>query len=85
MSDTLIKVDERRAAALKAAVSAGGAESVEAAVESAVDAWLADQALARASDEMLQKLWCEGVASGEGAEIDFEALKAEARKARNAP
>lgn len=80
MSDTLIHVDDERAEALKAAVSAGGAPSVQAAVESAVDAWLTDQALTQASDETLQRLWRDGVESGDAGEIDFAALKAEARR-----
>ncbi len=80
MDDTLIKVDQVRAAALKAAVSAGGAKSVQDAVESAVDAWLTDQALAHVSDEKLQELWREGLESGDAGEIDFAALKAEARR-----
>jgi len=80
MSDTTIKVDEGRAAALKAAVSAGGASSVQDAVESAVDAWLTDQALSKANDETLQRLWREGIESGVAGEIDFGALKAEARR-----
>jgi antitoxin ParD1/3/4 len=81
MSDTLIPVDDERAEALQAAVSAGGAPSVQAAVESAVDAWLTDQALMHASDEALRRLWREGVDSGHAGEIDFAVLKAEARRA----
>jgi Arc/MetJ-type ribon-helix-helix transcriptional regulator len=80
MSDTVIKVDENRAAALEAVVSAGGAESVQAAVESAVDSWLTDQALNKASDEALHRLWSEGLNSGVAGTIDFAALKAEARR-----
>lgn len=79
MSDTVIKVDDERAAALEAAVSAGGATSVQAAVESAVDAWLMDQALAQTSDEVLQGLWRDGIASGDAGGVDLEALKREAR------
>ena len=45
MSDTLIPVDDERAEALKAAVSAGDAPSLREAVASAVDAWLAERAL----------------------------------------
>ena len=80
MTDTPITVDNKRAAALEAAVSAGGAPSVQAAVESAVDAWLAEQALAHVSDEMLQRFWREGLESGDAGLIDFAALKAEARR-----
>ena len=80
MPDTLIPVDHERAKALKAAVSAGRATSVQAAVESAVDAWLAEQALSQASDEALQRLWREGVESGDADAIDFAVLKAEARR-----
>ena len=79
MSDTVIQVDEERTAALEAAVSAGGAASVQAAVESAVDAWLADQALAQASDEALQRLWREAVNSSDAGVIDIESIKREAR------
>ncbi|MEJ0059301.1 MAG: hypothetical protein WDM79_06940 [Terricaulis sp.] len=85
MNETLIKVDEDRAAALEEAVSAGGAPSVQAAVESAVDAWLTDQALANLPDEALQRLWREGIDSGVAGEVDFEALKAEARRIASAP
>jgi hypothetical protein len=81
MSDTVIKVDEKRAEALKAAVSSGGAVSVQAAVESAIDAWLVEQALTHADDEVLQRLWNEGVASGDSGAIDFAALKTQARGA----
>lgn len=80
MSETTIKVDASRAAALEAAVSSGGAASVQEAVESAVDAWLTDQALNQVSDEALQRLWREGVDSGVAGKIDFAALKAEARR-----
>jgi antitoxin ParD1/3/4 len=80
MADTTIKVDGERVAALKAAVSAGGATSVQAAIESAVDAWLTDQALSHVSDEALRRLWDEGIRSGVAGEIDFRALKAEARR-----
>lgn len=80
MSETTIKVDEARAAALPAAVSSGGAASVQEAVESAVDAWLTDQALNQVSDEALQRLWREGVESGVAGKIDFAVLKAEARR-----
>jgi len=79
MTKTLITVDEARAAALEAAVSAGGASSMQAAVESALDAWLAEQAFAQASDEALQKLWRDGVESGNAGPLDFAVLKAEAR------
>lgn len=79
MSDTFVKVDEKRAAALEAAVSIGSAASVQAAVESAVDAWLAEQALAQADDETLRRLWDEGLASGDAGALDFSALKADAR------
>ncbi|MCR6646360.1 MAG: hypothetical protein NVV62_18505 [Terricaulis sp.] len=79
MSDTFVKVDEKRAAALEAAVSSGGAASVQAAVDSAVDAWLAEQALAQTDDETLRRLWDEGLASGDAGILDFAALKAEAR------
>lgn len=85
MADAVIKVDAQRVKALKAAVSAGGARSLEAAVESALDAWLTEQALAQASDEALQRLWREGVDSGDAGELDFEALKAEARRTYGAP
>jgi antitoxin ParD1/3/4 len=80
MTDTLISVDKARAAALQAAVSAGDTESVQAAVESALDAWLADQALTHVSDEALQALWREGVNSGDAGALDFTALKAQARR-----
>ena len=60
---------------------AGGAASVQAAVESAVDAWLTDQALSQVSDDILQTLWKEGLASGDAGAIDFAALKARARAA----
>lgn len=73
MSDTLIKVGETRAAALQAAVAAGGAASVQDAVDSAVDAWLADQALSNLPDETLQRLWREGVASGDAGALDLAA------------
>lgn len=79
MSDTLIHVDDERAKALEAAVSAGGAPSVQAAVESAVDAWLTEQALLQADDEALQRLWREGVESGDAGELDFAVVKTEAR------
>ncbi|HYD87230.1 MAG TPA: hypothetical protein VEA80_07135 [Vitreimonas sp.] len=85
MDDTLIKVDRQRVEALKAAVSAGGARSVEAAVENAVDAWPTEQALAGVSDETLQRLWRDGAESGDAGEIDFAALKSEARKMFRAP
>lgn len=85
MDETLIKVDKARAAALKAAVSAGNAQSVEAAVASALDAWLVEQALAGSSDEALQRLWQEGIDSGDAGEIDFALLKAEARRTFGAP
>ncbi len=80
MSDTLVKVDEDRAAALKAAVSAGSAASVQAAVESAVDGWLMEQALANVPDEALQRHWREGLESGGAEALDLAALKAEARR-----
>ncbi len=85
MSDTLVKVDKSRAAALAAAVSAGGAASMQDAVENAVDAWLADQALAILPDEALQRLWREGLESGDAGALDLAALKAEARRAARAP
>lgn len=81
MSTTLIHVDEQRAQALKDAVSAGGAPSVQAAVEVAVDAWLTERALLDASDETLQRIWREGVDSGDGGEADFSTIKSEARRA----
>lgn len=84
MTDTKVRVDEDRSKALEAAVSAGRAPSVEVAVESAVDAWLVEQSLAQASDETLRKLWKEGVDGGD-AELDFAALKAEARRLFSAP
>ena len=85
MDDTHIKVDENRVSALKAAVSAGGAASVQAAVESAVDAWLAERALAVLPDDVLRTLWRGGVESGDAGAIDFDALKAEARRIVGAP
>lgn len=80
MGENTIKVDENRAAALEAAVTAGDAASLQEAVEKAVDAWLTDRAFESLSDEVLQKLWREGVESGDAGEIDFTALKAEARE-----
>lgn len=55
MSDRFIKLDEKRAQALKEAVTSGGAASMQDAVESALDAWLAEQALSQASDETLHR------------------------------
>lgn len=81
MSETRITVDAQRAAALEAAVSGGAAVSVQAAIESAVDSWLTDQALDQLSDEALQKLWREGIESGDAGVLDVAALKAEARRA----
>ncbi len=85
MSDTLVKVDESRATALPAAVSAGAAASVQDAVESAVDAWLTDQTLANLPDEALQRLWRQGLESGVAGMLDFSVLKAEARAAVRTP
>jgi len=85
MSDTLIKVDPERAKALEDAVSAGDAASVQAAVESALDAWLVEQALVRTSDTALQALWRDGVDSGEAAELDVASLKLEARDVARTP
>ena len=82
MRQTKIEFDERRAGALEAAVSAGGAESVQAAVDQAVDSWLTEQALQNTSDETLQRLWNEGLASGDAEALDFAKLKAEAHRAR---
>jgi Arc/MetJ-type ribon-helix-helix transcriptional regulator len=79
MKDAVFKLDEARAEAIAAAVSAGGAESLQAAIESALDAWLADQALARLPDDVLRRLWDQGVAEGETEPADFDALKAAAR------
>ena len=80
MTDTLIRVDDDRAAALEAAVSAGAAASVQAAVESALDAWLTDRALSTTDDEALRSLWREGLESGDAGALDFNALKADARR-----
>jgi Arc/MetJ-type ribon-helix-helix transcriptional regulator len=85
MSDTLVKVDRSRTAALQAAVSAGGAASVQDAVECAVDAWLAEQALANLPQEALQRLWQEGVRSGDAGTLDLDAVKAEARRLAGVP
>lgn len=82
MTDTMIPVDDERTEALKAAVSAGEAPSLQDAVASAVDAWLTDRTLARVSDEALQRLWREGLESGDAGAVDFAELKAEARKDR---
>ncbi len=79
MSKTVIRVDDERVAALEAAVSAGEADSVQAAVESALDAWLTEQMLKRVSDAKLQQLWRDGLESGEAGTLDLEALKREAR------
>ncbi len=84
MPKTQFHVDEDRAEALAAAVSAGGAPSVQAAVERAVDAWLVNQALGQVSDEALQQLWREGLDSGDAGAIDFSALKAQARRPADA-
>ena len=64
--------------------SAGSATSVQAAVDSAVDAWHAKQALLRVRDEMLQRLWRDGIDSGDAGAIDFAALKAEDRRTTGA-
>jgi antitoxin ParD1/3/4 len=85
MTDTLIPMDDERAEALKAAVSAGEAPSLQEAVASAVDAWLTDRALGNVSDEALQRLWQEGIESGDAGAIDFNALKAEARHNNRTP
>ncbi|HRO04382.1 MAG TPA: hypothetical protein PLS69_12340, partial [Terricaulis sp.] len=74
-------LDEKRAQALKEAVTSGGAASMQDAVESALDAWLAERALSQASDEILRRLWDEGVASGSAGALNFAELKAQARKA----
>ncbi len=85
MSDTLVKVNKSRAAALQAAVSAGGAASLQDAVECAADAWLAEQALANLPQEDLQRLWQEGVQSGDAGALDLDAVKAEARRLAGIP
>lgn len=85
MSDTVIEVDERRMAALRAAVSAGGAISLRDAIENAVDAWLLDLAVSQSDDQTLQRLWREGVESGDAGTLDVAALKEEARRAFGAP
>lgn len=84
MSETLVPVNEERAQALEAAVSTGDASSVAEAVANAVDAWLTDQALAKVDDEVLQRLWREGIESGDADAVDFAVLKAEARRNRPA-
>lgn len=80
MAQTLIQVDEERAKALEQAVTSGDAESVQAAVESALDAWLAEQALRQVPNEALQRLWREGVESGDAGAVDFAELKKLARR-----
>lgn len=82
MSDDVVHLAGPQVAALKAAVSAGAAESIQDAVNVALDAWLADNALDRLSDSELQQLWSEGMGSGAPVSIDFSALKAEARTRR---
>lgn len=85
MSDTLVKVDQARALALEAAVSAGGAASVQEAVESALDAWLTEQTLSQLPDDVLRRLWREGIESGVASALDLNALKSEARHIANTP
>jgi antitoxin ParD1/3/4 len=80
MNDIMIHLDRERAEALQSAISDGGATSVQAAVESALDAWLTDHAVSQMSDEALQRLWQEGLQSGGGEPLDLAALKAAARR-----
>ena len=53
--------------------------SAQEAVEQALDAWLADRALSNVSDEALEKLWRDGIASGDAGVLDLAALKKQAR------
>lgn len=69
MSEIAIDLDDERIARLQAVVDAGLAASVQEAFECAIDAWLAEQALSKLSDEELQRLWCEGIESGDAGEL----------------
>lgn len=82
MPDTTLHLDPNRAAALKDAVDSGDAASLQAAVELALDAWLAQRRFDRLSDTELSTLWAEGEASGLAGELDFACLKQEARTHR---
>lgn len=80
MTTLPVELDDERAAAVRAAVSAGSADSVQAAVEDAIDVWLAERTLDNMSDEALRRLWDQGVASGVAGSVDFTQLKADLRR-----
>ncbi|MGX7707041.1 ribbon-helix-helix domain-containing protein [Methylobacterium sp. Gmos1] len=71
---------EPMAAQIRAAVEAGEYASTSEAVRDAVRLW-SDRRQMRAYDlERLQRAWDDGKASGSAGEVDFEALRQEARQ-----
>lgn len=75
--DASIALDDGRLAAIEQAVADGEAPSVQAAVELALDAWLAQRALLQIPDSDLRRLWSEGRASGAPEALDLASLKAD--------
>lgn len=71
---------EPMAAQIRAAVEAGEYASTSEAVRDAVRLW-SDRRQMRARDiELLQQAWDAGKASGSAGEVDFKALRQEARE-----
>lgn len=79
MVDTILHLDTDRATALQEAVASGEADSVQDAVDHALDAWLAQRRFEKIGDAALAAIWAEGEASGDAGTLDFAKLKAEAR------
>lgn len=82
--DTMIVIDDGRRSAVEEAIAKGDAPSLQAAVELALDAWLAQRALSHISDSVLREMWDQGRASGPAGALDLEAVQADVRRALTA-
>ena len=72
-------------AAMKDAVAAGAYASQSEVVRDAMRLWTAREARRRAREEVLGKLWDEGVASGSGVEMTPDQVLAHMQSNSNIP
>ncbi len=75
-----IALTSEQVASLRSAVDEGDYATTSEAVREAVRDWQLKRALQQEDIRRIRQLWQEGLASGSAGDVDFDALRVEARQ-----
>jgi antitoxin ParD1/3/4 len=74
-----VALTSEQLSALRAVVESGEYATTSEVVREAIRDWQIKRDLRRDDIERLRQLWAEGLASGDGGRVEFDALRAEGR------